>query len=361
MGKVESNSKLTTDVIIEKTILASVLDNGFWDRWIVHGIEEKFINENKSKMINLEGWIKTLESKALEHYDTAKEYDIKSDTNMAEYHYRKAGIYYNLIQWVFPLPSGSRVEWYRRCLEQFYYADKVSKDEITYHTLAINNKDYEGRIRIPARQVYGVVLLITPTDCTKEEFYLYEKDFAEEGFVVVSFDGAGQGETLLINGHKADFESWNHFMKGIVEYTHNEFPNLNINLFGTSSGGAWAIEGSKHPLVSKIVTVSPPTKYTSAVKLPDYFKERISNMLVDFEVGHLPSFEEVSNINNILVFHGGKDLLISEEDLVNAYNQFKQEKRFITYEDEGHCCNYKLHEIRQRSAEWFKGVNINDV
>lgn len=354
-------SKMSTDVIIEKTILASVLDNGFWDRWIVHGIEKDYINENKSKMINLEGWTKTLESRALEHSSIAKDYEETGNNSKAEFHYRKAGIYYNLVQWVYPIPEGSRAKWYKRCLEQFYYADRVSKDTITNRTLTFNGKNYEGRVRVPEGKAYGVVILIAPTDSTKEEYYLYEQDFAEEGFVVICFDGAGQGETLLINEHKADFESWEQFMKGLVEFTHYEFPNLPINLFGTSSGGAWAMEGSKHPLVSKVVTVSPPTKYTSTVKLPDYFKERISNMLVDFEVGHLPLFEDVSGINNIIVFHGGKDLLISEPDLVNAYNRFQPEKRFITYEEEGHCCNYKLKEIRQRSSEWFKGVNINDI
>lgn len=362
MEKVESQlGKMSIDVIIEKTILASVLDNGFWHRWIVHGIDEDFVKENKSKMINVKGWTGALENRALNHEKLGKKFELAGDNQQAEFHYRKAGIYLNLAQWVFPTAKGVRAEWYQRCIEQFYRADRVSKDDIKYCTLRIDSNNYEGRIRVPKGDIYGVVILVTPTDSTKEEFYLYEQDFAEEGFVVITFDGAGQGETLLMNGHKADFESWEQFMKGVVEFAHNEFPSLAINLWGTSSGGAWAMEGSKHPLVSKIVTVSPPTKYTSTVKLPDYFKERMSNMLVDFEVGHLPTFEDVTGISNILVFHGGKDLLISEPDLINAYNHFQPEKRFITYEEEGHCCNFKLGEIRHRSAEWFKGADINDI
>lgn len=362
MEKTQGNlTNMPIDVIIEKTIFASVMDNGFWHRWIVHGIDEDFVKENKIKMINLEGWTETLKTQALDYSKLADDFKGAGEFSKAEYHYRKAGIYFNLAQWVFPNPSGARVEWYKLCLEQFELADKVTSDNITRHSLKIGDKKYEGRVRIPNGDVNGVVVLVMPTDSTKEEFFLYEKDFIEEGFVVVAFDGAGQGETLLINGHKADIESWDQFMDGLIEFVYAMFPNLSINLFGTSSGGAWAIEGGKNPLVSKVVTVSPPPKYISNIRLPDYFRERMSNMLVDFSKGCLPSFDNVEEIGNVLVIHGGKDLLVNADELVGLYERFAPEKRFITYEEEGHCCNFKLGEIRQRVSQWFKGGDINEI
>ncbi|WP_138420406.1 alpha/beta hydrolase [Aquibacillus sediminis] len=353
--------KMPTNEIIDKTIFASVMDNGFWHRWIAHGVDETFINSSKSKMVNVKGWTEILSNKAMEHSNLAKGFEKSGDAQLAEYHYGKAGIYYNLAQWVFPEPNQDRLEWYNRCLEQFNLADNVSEDKVSRHTLTIEGKKYGGRIRIPKGEKLGVVILVMPTDSTKEEFHLYEQDFAKEGYVVVSFDGTGQGETLLVNGHKADLESWEDFIKGIVEFAASKFSDLPINLFGTSSGGAWAIEGSRHPYVSKVVTVSPPPKYATNIKLPDYFRERMSNMLVDFEKGHLPSFDDVSEIKDIVVFHGGKDLLINGKELVELYDQFSSEKRFITYDEEGHCCNFKLGEIRHRSAEWFKGGDIYDI
>lgn len=357
----KSLGKMSTDVIIEKTIFTSVMDNGFWDRWIVHGIDEAFIKENKTKMINVDGWTETLSNKAQEYSKRAKELEEAGDKLQAEQNYRKAGIYYNLVQWVFPEPAGKRAEWYERCLETFRLADLVSEDEIIHHTLTINEKSYGGRIRIPNKEVEGVVILVIPTDSTKEEFYLYEQDFAEEGFVVISFDGTGQGETLLIHGHKADIETWEQFMNGVVHFASAQFPNLSINLFGTSSGGAWAMEGSRNSLVSKTAVVSPPPKFKNNVRLPDYFRERMNNMLVDFDKGSLPLFQHAEEIDDIVVFHGGKDLLVIEDELKELFNQFSPEKRFITYEEEAHCCNYKLGEIRHRTAEWFKGRNIHEI
>ncbi|BDH60733.1 hypothetical protein MTP04_08630 [Lysinibacillus sp. PLM2] len=353
--------KISTDVLIEKTILASVLDNGFWHRWIVHGIDKEFIEENKSKMINLKGWTETLAVRASDYLNMAQKCLETGDSLQAEKNYRKAGIYYNLIQWVFPESNEQRTEWYQRCIEQFSIADQVSKDKIFRHTLNINGKKYGGRIRVPNGDIAGIVILIIPIDSTKEELYLYEEDFSKSGFIVISFDGPGQGETLHIHRQKADFDSWESFTNGVIEYANTNFPNLPINLFGTSSGGAWAIEASKHPLVAKTISVSPPTKYQSDIRLPDYFKERMNNMLENFEKGFLPQFENVEKVGSILVFHGGKDLLVNEEELIELFNRFATEKRFITYKDEGHCCNFKLEEIRYRASEWFKGRNIHDI
>ncbi|MEH7381328.1 alpha/beta hydrolase [Bacillus sp. JJ1533] len=355
--------EMSTDTIIKKTILASMMDNGFWSRWYVHGIDEDFVKAHKSKMITAKGWVTELSNKAQEYKEKADTFKSSNDFAKAEENYRKAGIYLNLAQWVYPEPHGIRADWYKKCLDLFDLADEVSAGEVFRHTLTINGKNYGGRIHLPESEPQGVVILVTPTDSTKEEFYLYEQDFVNEGLVVISFDGTGQGETLMVHGHKADYQSWKEFTKGVVEFAHLKFPNLSINLFGTSSGGAWAIEASRHPLVDKIVSVSPPTRYASNIRLPDYFRNRMSNMLVDFDTGYLPTFEEdsVSDISNIVIVHGEKDLLIDGKELKRVYNNFDEEKRFIIYENEAHCCDNKLGEIRHRSAEWFKGVNINDI
>ena len=176
---------------------------------------------------------------------------------------------------------------------------------------------------------------------------------------MLSFDGPGQGETLLKNKHKADTSTWTSFLKGIIEFASFRFSKQPIYLFGTSSGGAWALEGGKHPLVSKIVAVSPAPKHE--IQMPDFFRERMSNMLEKFENGFLPELTELQKISNVLFFHGGQDVMVNEMDLLKLYDQISKEKRFITYKNEGHCCNYKLPELRQRTIKWLKGENINGI
>jgi hypothetical protein len=357
----KQTNRLTPELTLKKTILASVMNNGFWERWITHGIDKDYILRNRSKMTSLENWAERLQVKALEHSQLAKEFQDAGDFVQAEFNYRTAGLYYDLIHWVYPVPEGDKIEWYKKCLEQFGLADIVTPDLISYHTLVVDGKKHEGRIRFPQTTPAGVVIISTPIDSAKEEMFTYELDFVREGFVVVSFDGTGQGETLLIHGHKASPTTWYKYVRELVEFTNNMFPDLPINVFGTSSGGSWAIEASRHPLVTRTVVVSPAPKVIIDENLPDYFQERLHNILEDFYKGSLPEVNDLQEIDNIVVFHGAKDLLVNADELHAFYTRFSPEKRFITYEEEGHCCNFKLPEIRHRVSNWFKGADINEI
>lgn len=351
----DSNS----EKIIQKTILSSVLQEGFWSRWIAHGISKDVINKNLSNLVSLDEWINLFQKEAKNITSQAIKHAYNKNYVQAERCYRLSGQYYNLIQWIFPELNDLKMSWYNECLEAFKEADKQSEDDIIKHTLKIDDKEYIGRIRRPLREQSAIVIIVNPIDSNKEELYTYETDFANAGFIVISFDGPGQGETLLIKQHKANKENWASFLNGIIKFAHEKFPELPINLFGTSSGGAWVIEAGKHPLVSKIVSVSPPPG--ASIHLPDYFKDRMSNILEDFEKGFLPDYKELQLVNNIIVFHGLQDVMMDNQELFNLYDKLSYEKRLITYEDEGHCCNFKLPELRHRAINWLKGESINDV
>ena len=205
---------------------------------------------------------------------------MKISLRESEIHYRISGLYYCLIQWVFPEPDVNKSAWYSLCKNQFEKADGVSTDIITTHRLSVNNKEYIGRVRIP-NDPTACVVIVNPIDSPKEELFTYEMDFADTGLVVVSFDGPGQGSSLFKRGNKASTDRWSIFLDKVIEFTSNKFPTLPINLFGTSSGATWAIEGNKNPLVSKSVAVSPACKHET--KMPDYFKERMINVLEEFD------------------------------------------------------------------------------
>lgn len=354
-----SKDYLASGKIIQKTLLTASLQEGFWDRWIAHGIESEIIEENRKKLVTLAGWIEVFENQAKNCTHLAEKLVENDEFEMAEKYYRLSGLYLNLIQWIFPIPSVEKLYWYDQSLLSFQQADKLSNDKIEKYILQISEKRFVGRIRKPQRAALGVIVIINPIDSTKEELYTYEEDFAKANFGVLSFDGPGQGETLLKNKHKADKSTWASFMEGIIEYASLQFPKLPIHLFGTSSGGAWAIEGGKHPLVSKIISVSPAPKHD--IKMPDFFRERMSNMLEKFENGFLPELKELQKVNNVLFFHGEQDVMVNEKDLLHLYNQISYEKRFITYKNEGHCCNFKLPEVRQRTIKWLKGESIDGI
>jgi hypothetical protein len=343
---------------IRKTLVTSVLQDGFWSRWFAHGIEPSVLIGNRAKLGTLDGWISILCDRALAHSDRADVYNREKHFIESELHYRISGLYYCMIQWIFPEPDNDKTAWYSLCESQFEKADRVSNDKVTKHKLSVDNNEYMGRIRIP-NDPTGCVVIVNPIDSPKEELFTYEVDFAEAGLVVVSFDGPGQGSSFFQSGNKANTERWSTFLNKVIEFTNNQFPTLPIHLFGTSSGASWAIEGNKNPLVSKSVAVSPACQHET--KMPDYFKEKMVNVLEEFDQGFLPRFENLNQCRNILVFHGGRDVMVEETDVYNLYTSLQHPKRLIEYKDEGHCCDFKLAEIRSRSIKWFKGDNIDGI
>nr|WP_239541339.1 alpha/beta hydrolase [Pullulanibacillus pueri] len=238
-------------------------------------------------------------------------------------------------------------------------ADAVSPYKKTRHTLRRGDVQYVGKVSEPLAPSKGVVIIVTPIDSAKEELFSYEQDFLRGGFSVVIFDGPGQGETVLETGHKASQQHCHSFLEAVIRFSHHAFPDLPLHLFGTSSGATWSLEGGKNPLISKVIAVSPATKHD--IHMPDFFKERMENTLEDFNQGFLPPLAEREKLNQVVLFHGKEDVMVDKRDLLDLYENLSEPKRFIEYEGEGHCCNFKLSEIRARSMKWLKGEKIHGI
>ncbi|MBP1153977.1 MULTISPECIES: alpha/beta hydrolase [unclassified Paenibacillus] len=344
-----SDNLIVTDTV-QKTLMTSLLFEGFWDRWIAHGLEREKVNQFRTQLKSLEQWKCFWDQ-------TAQEYEQQADALLgegfrreAEYFYRKAGLHYNLIQWIFPQTSNEKRNWFIRCIAMFTLADVISTDIILHNVIQVEGKDCIGRIRIPEKP-RGCVVIINPIDSSKEELFTYEMDFAAMNLVTVSFDGPGQGESYVCNEHKATRSRWNRFVNQVIDFTAERFPELPVNLFGTSSGGAWAVYGSVHPQVSRVVSVSPACQ--NDVKLPDYFTERLSYVLEEGTDTILPDFEHFKTDKPVLLFHGNKDVMVKDEDIYRLYEKLPQGKQLIEYSNEGHCCNFKLETLRQISGKWL--------
>lgn len=336
--------------IIERTIKTSVLIDAFWDRWQVHGMEQNDLLKIRKGMDSLEEWVirwnKLAEEKEKEAIVRLKQHKNKE----AESFFQTAGLYYNLIYWIFPDRTPEKEYWYRKCLEAFSRADSLSQVQSDY--VEIDAKGYAGRIRIP-RSPVGCVILIIPIDSSKEELYRYEGDFLNAGLATVCFDGPGQGQTFLYRGLIGTRKRWETFIDRIVEYTKNRFPKLPLYTFGTSLGGSWSLYASCHPSVDKSVAVSPAAAL-SKLNLPRYFLERMGCCcIVSDEESAIPDFDRLLFRSPVHVFHGQLDQMVAKADLLEIYAKLPPNKAWVEFPEEGHCCNFKLDEVRKRSIRWF--------
>jgi tetratricopeptide (TPR) repeat protein len=329
--------------------MTSRLFEGFWERWIAHGIDREVIEEGKVQFFEVDDWITWFQKSAYSYEKNALILLAQNELIEAEHDYRKAGLYYNLIQWIYPNRCNEKIHYYEQSIDLFRKADELSDVQTKIAKILVEDQYCVGRIRIPT-YYKGCMLIINPIDSSKEELFSYENHFLESGFVTISFDGPGQGETFTLNNVLATNNRWDLFLNEVINYAHTNFPNLTISLFGTSSGAAWAIRGSEHPLVSKSVAVSPP--YANKTSLPDYFKERLE-YVTEQTTNILPDLKEVTNCKSVILFHGNRDVMVKDEDMYKLFVSLPEPKHLVEYAEEGHCCNNKLHEVRELSMKWF--------
>jgi pimeloyl-ACP methyl ester carboxylesterase len=343
------NEEHSSERTIQKTLMTAKLFDRFWDRWFAHGIAIDGIRELRSQLNDISQWIEGLHKHAIGYENTAASSLQKGNIRESEHLYRTAGLYYYLIQWIYPVAGTEKRLCFQRCKEMFSKADAISNIQTMETSIQVKGRTCFGRVRIP-KSAKGCVIIINPIDSSKEELFTYERDFEDFGFATISFDGPGQGETYLTQNYKASQNNWTLFINQVIDYAADLFPDLPIFLFGTSSGASWAVYGSCHPKVNKVVSVSPASETNS--HLPDYFLERMNYILEENAV-LLPSLEDFTHCKPVMLVHGKKDTMVKDEDIYGLYHELPKGKRLIEYEDEGHCCNFKLAEIRKAAAEWF--------
>ncbi|WAH36786.1 alpha/beta hydrolase [Alicyclobacillus dauci] len=287
--------------------------------------------------------------------EVAETHQRKGLVGDAELTLRTAGLYYNLAQWIFPERCSQKQHLFHLSRDAFRRADMLSDIETRYVKLDIDDNQCIGRIRIPS-EPRGCVIIINPIDSSKEELFTYEKDFLDAHYVTISFDGPGQGETYVTNGLKATYKNWSEFVNKLIEYTVEHFPTIPAFIFGTSFGASWVIYGSCHPNISKAVAVSPAFD-RQRMSMPDYFNERM-NCIHGDDKDPFPDFEKLHYRNPVFLFHGGRDRMVKRSDIYHLYEMLPEGSRLIEYEEEMHCCNYKLREIRELAIEWYNEDRI---
>jgi hypothetical protein len=339
---------------INKTLRTAKLIDPFWDRWIVHGLEKNDLGRVREELVTIDQWYQSWDYLAKEKETMARELERQGLFEEAEYVYRQAALYYNLNYWIDPKNSEEKQDWYIKCLEFVHKADQLSNIRTIHRTLLIAESRHSGRIRVP-KNPKGCIIIVNPIDSSKEELFKYEMDFVKEGFITVSFDGPGQGETYTLNRVLATRSKWEAFMNLVIEYTKETFPGLPIHLFGTSLAASWVLYGSSHKYVSKAVAVSPAIELKK-MNMPSYFMERLDySCVLEENETPIPKFNDIKYRSPIFIFHGKKDMMIPNAEMYNLFQKISTEKQIVEYEEEGHVCNNKLDEIRRLSLMWFLG------
>lgn len=338
--------------VMQRMVRTALLIEPFWERWLVHGVDIKDLQEVKAGLASPDDWVARWCRAAGSLEDEAAKHAVSGSYPIAEALYRRSSLYFNLAQWIYPERCEEKEQRYADCLRTMRFADSLSEHSVAYDSLEVEGHRCYGRIIVPSPKK-GCIIIIVPIDSSKEELYRYEQDFLNAGYAVVSFDGPGQGETYTFGGLKGYKKRWEDFVHDVIGYAADMFPQLPLFLFGTSLGGSWALYGSGHPRISATAVVSPAVTFEK-LRLPEYFLERMDrSCTLEAEHRAIPEYEMLTYKAPVLLFHGMKDQMVVTHDMYELYESIKAPKNIVEYEDEGHCANNRLDEIRHRSIQWF--------
>jgi hypothetical protein len=343
---------------IKEALMAALLIDGFWDRWIAHGVKKEDLQQIRSRFVSIDGWTSGWSEQAENKQREAALLEKNGQFSKAMEAYKTAALYYQLAQWIYGVADSRKKDYLQKSVQLLQKADRFADYHVQYEKLLLGDSHCRGRILSPITTPFGVVIMLNPIDSAKEELYSYEHDFVSQGFVVFNFDGPGQGETLLFEGQFASRTNWERYIDALIKLAETQFADLPIFVFGTSSGAAWTVYASQKSSIKKAVAVSPA--FADEKKpLPPYFVNRFK--AVTAGSNFIPNIKKVKVEAPVMLVHGKQDVLVSVENMRLLYAQLPSGKRWLEYEGEGHCCNFKLGEIRVIASDWFKEGEKNDI
>jgi dipeptidyl aminopeptidase/acylaminoacyl peptidase len=201
----------------------------------------------------------------------------------------------------------------------------------------------------------GIVIMVHGIGSCKEPFASLSQSLAKQSIGTFLFDLRAHGKS------GGDYCTYGFYEKQdineIVDYLKFQFPNTPIGIWGTSLGGAIAIQALE--LDSRIEFGVIECTFTELYKIVYDYQKRIcfglgiqfitdqslakAGEIAEFDPEKVKPINSVKNINQpMFMAHGKKDANISFEYGKQLFDNLKsKEKTFVALEDQGH--NYFFH------------------
>jgi alpha-beta hydrolase superfamily lysophospholipase len=125
-----------------------------------------------------------------------------------------------------------------------------------------------------------------------------------------------------------------------------------IGLFGSSMGGAVCISVTGTTKIDSMVIIAAPLR-SRMIKRPDKKEDKIE---YDEKKLYFDISGKLSGINNILIFHGDGDKVVSFSNALELYEKAGDTKKLIIQKNGDHMMSNKAHqeEFIREAGLWFK-------
>jgi alpha-beta hydrolase superfamily lysophospholipase len=174
--------------------------------------------------------------------------------------------------------------------------------------------------------------------------------------------------------HRGCGKSQGIFKEGVsLELRYNDFANAvktiqarpdlgdKIGFFGSSLGGSVCMVAASVFKVDAIVIFAAPVRADSTItsfdklKNEDPFMPKFDHSTIKFDIS-----EKLSNLSNIMIFHGDSDNLVTLSNSQQVYAGAREPKELIIQKGGDHRMSNRKHqkEFVNKSVAWFKKLLI---
>jgi 2,6-dihydroxypseudooxynicotine hydrolase len=225
-----------------------------------------------------------------------------------------------------------------------------------------------GYLRIPQGKIVGMMVFVNGANSVKEELHRLSDEFIKKGYVTLTYDDPGVGETWPLAKGLIEQEQ---VASSIMDYIENSgLPSAatkNVGLMGISLGG-WKVVrmGAFEKRISAIISVSGPFDARSYYDdLLPFVQDEIS-----FSLGN-PSAQEISTFIDkaslvgiadkikvpVFVAGGENDVILPGREAERIFNALSQNpQNHLGIYDANHVCIEEIERLIADVQSWLSQI-----
>ncbi|MDG6921234.1 MAG: alpha/beta hydrolase [Nitrososphaerota archaeon] len=318
-------------------------------------------------------WPKALVRTALENEKKALYYEKRGFDLSARDLYVRAMLLFDKAQYSYYRDDFRKKGFHDKMLACFQRAAKITSENTGVRIEQVKLKFEGSRIygvmyTPPTRGPHDCVLMIPGMDSTKEElFQPYLRYYLPHGLAAITFDGPGQGESLL-NGCKVTLDNHEKASSAFVEYALSKDSIRKVAVYGNSMGSYWATRAAAHDKRLKACATALgcyANMNTIFNKAQPNFKANFMFMAgyedeARFDAEFAPRMSLQAAVKKrtcpYLMMHGEFDELSPLDETIRLYEAANSPKELWIFADEFHSLGGVGQEVFSLSASWLSNA-----
>lgn len=344
----------------------------FWNRWRASGVDETVIFQFLDRVGTIDNWAdraSDVVGEAVARFD-ARRGGLTSGDEVRGL--RELSFLHNMAQWGCLPITPQRTALYRKCRDYYVEAETLAFAD-RYERIS---NDWKGQmlhanLHVPPGAPAPLVIIVHGIDGCKEEHLATELRLLDAGFSVMSMDGPGQAEALLLDGIL-----WTHdFHRSISAAIagaarHSGVDASRCGLIGISIGGTWSLmAASQDQRIAAVYDLGAAIHTRGFPRLPFLIKTRLCQVTGARDWPAIQAILAQNNIEDddvlssirasVRILHGGRDLVVSVADKqwlharLSRFNKTSEISMRII-EDGDHCCTGHADDVRADLIAFFQ-------